>query len=244
MPPGGGGAEWVVRRRPSRYPHSRLPQSPTGRSCLGKLLPLAGLATAVVVAGTIAFVGSALQGDASTAGVASPGATSSLPASHPTISGGAPVAAPSAEPLSQSIRRLEKARAADPDDTDVLLELGDAYFAQRDYDQAGAAYGDVLELQPEDPTATVRLAMTWHAIGHPRRAIAAILEVLAGRPDDQEAHYSLAIVYFSERRVADARAQWVAAARIDPDSDLGRRSQSFVDLLDGKEPGGQDGEGD
>jgi tetratricopeptide (TPR) repeat protein len=124
-----------------------------------------------------------------------------------------------------------------------LLELGDAYFLQRDYDLAGRAYEGVLRLRPDDPTATVRLAMVWHAAGRPRRAMAAIEEALAAHPDDQEAHYSLAIVYFSEERLAEAREQWLAAARIDPRSELGRRSQSFVDLLDGDEPGESSGDG-
>ncbi len=56
--------------------------------------------------------------------------------------------------------------------------------------------------------------------------------MLDAHPDDQEAHYSLAIVYFSIGRVGEAKAEWQTAARIDPKSLTGRRSQSFVDLLE------------
>ena len=56
--------------------------------------------------------------------------------------------------------------------------------------------------------------------------------MLDAHPDDQEAHYSLAIVYFSTGRVGEAKAEWQTAARIDPTSVTGRRSQSFVDLLE------------
>ena len=59
--------------------------------------------------------------------------------------------------------------------------------------------------------------------------------MLAAHPDDQDAHYSLAIVYFSGGRVDEAKQEWQTAARIDPSTTTGRRSQSFVDLLEGHE---------
>ena len=83
--------------------------------------------------------------------------------------------------------------------------------------------------------AQVGLAMVWHAQGDSKRAETALRAVLDAHPDDQEAHYSLAIVYFSTGRVGDAKAEWETAARIDPASTTGRRSQSFVDLLEDQE---------
>jgi cytochrome c-type biogenesis protein CcmH/NrfG len=205
---------------------------------LGKLLPLAGVATAVVVAGTIVFIGSAMQGDVPTAGVATPGATASLPAGHLAIGGGgAPATTPSAEPLAQSVRRLEKARAADPDDVDVLLELGDAYFMAQRLRQAEDAYSEARALAPDDPAAQVGLAMVRHAQGDSRRAESMLRAVIEEHPDDQDAHYSLAIVCFSAGRVDEAKEQWQAAAAIDPRSLTGRRSQSFVDLLEDQQSG-------
>jgi cytochrome c-type biogenesis protein CcmH/NrfG len=56
--------------------------------------------------------------------------------------------------------------------------------------------------------------------------------VLKAHPDDQDAHYTLAIVYFSAGRVDEAKQEWQTAAGIDPTSTTGRRSQSFVDLLE------------
>ena len=56
-------------------------------------------------------------------------------------------------------------------------------------------------------------------------------------PDDQDAHYSLAIVCFSDGRIDAAKEQWETAAGIDPSSTTGRRSQSFVDLLDDQQSG-------
>jgi tetratricopeptide (TPR) repeat protein len=204
---------------------------------LGKRLVIAGVAVAALLAGAIVVIGTAADGGGSAAGGAS-ATDASLPSGHPSIADDVtptPVAPEAA--VAKTIRRLEKARAADPSDSGVLLDLGDAYFLQQEYDRAGEAYGEALRLQPDDPTATVRLAMVWHASGESRRAIRVIERVLGERPGDQEAHYSLAIVYFSEGRVAEARDQWATAARIDPSSELGRRSQSFVDLLEDAQSG-------
>jgi Tfp pilus assembly protein PilF len=74
--------------------------------------------------------------------------------------------------------------------------------------------------------------MVWHAEGDSKRAETALAEVVEAHPDDQEAHYSLAIVYFSAGRVDEAKQEWQTAARIDPLTTTGRRSQSFVDLLE------------
>jgi Tfp pilus assembly protein PilF len=93
-------------------------------------------------------------------------------------------------------------------------------------------------LEPGNAAAQVGLALVWHAQGDSKKAEAALRSVLAAHPDDQKAHYSLAIVYFSAGRVDEAKAEWQTAARIDPTSTTGQRSQSFVDLLDDQKSSG------
>jgi Tfp pilus assembly protein PilF len=115
------------------------------------------------------------------------------------------------------------------------LALGDAYFIAQRNARAADVFADVLALDPDNAAAKVKLAMVWHAGGETKRAEKAITKVLAARPDHQEAHYSLAIIYFSTDRSREAREQWQKAAGIDPTTTIGRRSQSFVDLLDGKD---------
>ncbi len=126
---------------------------------------------------------------------------------------------------------LEKKRAKDPNDVGVLLDLGKAYFMRQRLQQSEQAYSEALAQQPDNAMAQVGLALVWHAQGDSKRAETVLLQVLDAHPDDQEAHYSLAIVYFSTGRVGEAKAEWQTAARIDPTSLTGRRSQSFVDLL-------------
>jgi tetratricopeptide (TPR) repeat protein len=193
------------------------------------------IAVAAVLAAVIVIASSARH-DLSD-GSASPAAdASALPPEHPNTgvspqSGMVDTAAAAA-----SIAVLERAHAANPDSVRVALNLGDAYFAAERYDDAATVYAKALEIDPGHPSATVRMAMVWHARGDDERAIRAIERVIAALPDYQEAHYDLALIRFSRQETAEAREAWVQAARIDPTSRLGRASEDFVDLLsDGEE---------
>lgn len=198
-----------------------------------------GLGVATLVAVTVVVVGPGAGSGGSNVGV-EPQTGQSLPAAHSSVAASSPSdsvdssrASGTSDSLRKMIAQLEKAHAAHPRDTAVLLKLGDADFLGQRYQAAAWAYQSVLLIKPTNATAKVHLAMVWHAEGQIDRATKAIKAVLAKAPNDQAAHYSLAIVYFSANRVDEARMEWAKAAKIDPNSTIGRRSQSFVDLLEG-----------
>jgi cytochrome c-type biogenesis protein CcmH/NrfG len=206
---------------------------------LRKHYVLAGVGVAVLVAAVIVVVGtSSGNGDAAGTVATTPTAGQSLPPGHPSVDakGGAATPAPvTDDAVQQKIARLVTASADQPDNVAVLLELGDAYFLGQRYQRAARTFRAALQLDPGNPTATVRLAMVWHADGDTARAAQAIQAVLDSTPGNQEAHYSMAIIYFSADRIDEAKAEWVTAAKLDPSTAIGRRSQSFVDLLEGKQ---------
>jgi cytochrome c-type biogenesis protein CcmH/NrfG len=198
-----------------------------------------GVGVAVLVAVVIVVVGTS-SGDGSAASTVERPSTAgqSLPPGHPSVAakGGEATPAPvTDDAVQQKIAQLVTASADQPDNVGVLLELGDAYFLGQRYQKAARTFHTALRLDPGNPTATVRLAMVWHAEGDSERAAQAIQAVLDTAPQNQEAHYSMAIIYFSTDRIDEAKAEWVAAADLDPTTAIGRRSQSFVDLLEGKQ---------
>lgn len=199
---------------------------------------LIGIGVAALVAVTIVVIGAGPGGDGSTAAGDAPATTQPLPSGHPPVNGkgaGDTAATPGDPAVKRSIAQLKAAVKSHPQDADRLLELGDALFMGRQYGAAGRAFQSVLRLRPDNAAATVRLAMVWHADGDSSRAIAKLEDVIAATPQDQEAHYSLAIVYFSQGDAARAKTEWQTAADLDPSSLIGRRSKSFVDLLEGKQ---------
>jgi cytochrome c-type biogenesis protein CcmH/NrfG len=200
---------------------------------------LTGVGVAVLVAAVIVVVGTSSGGGDAAGTVAEPSpAGQSLPPGHPAVGDKAGKSTPAPvtdDAVQQKIAQLESASADQPDNVAVLLDLGDAYFLGQRYQQAASAFRGALQIDPGNPTATVRLAMVWHADGESQRAAQAIQAVLDKTPRNQEAHYSMAIIYFSDDRIDEAKNEWVAAAMLDPSTAIGRRSQSFVDLLEGKQ---------
>lgn len=204
-------------------------------------LALVAVGVAVAVAAGVVIAGVSSGGE--TGGSSPDTAETALPEGHPSIDGGeagrddggqTAVAQASG---GGGVKDLEARRDADPGDARVLVDLGQAYFMAQRLGDAEKAYTQALELRPGSAPARIGLAMVWHAQGDSDRAEEALRAVLKDHPDDQEAHYSLAIVYFSDGQIDAARDEWQTAAGIDPSTITGRRSRSFVDLLDDGQSG-------
>ena len=203
-------------------------------------LAFIAVGVAVAVAAAVVVVGVS-SGDGEAAGANAEATAGALPTGHSSLASdqddpGTPDADGDAD-SGDGISLLESKRAEHPRDVAVLLDLANAYFMSQRLTPAERAYADALELKPDSAMAQVGLAMVWHAQGDSKRAETALHRVLKDHPDDQDAHYSLAIVCFSAGRIDEAKEQWETAAGIDPSSTTGRRSQSFVDLLSDDQSG-------
>jgi cytochrome c-type biogenesis protein CcmH/NrfG len=193
-------------------------------------LALIAVGAAVTAAAVVVAVGMSSSDNGGTTGAAAGATPGALPSGHPTVATTA--VSTTGAGVQDAITRLEARSAADPGNVGLLLDLGDAYFLGQHLRQAKDAYTRALRKEPDNTAGRVGLAMVWQAQGDSGRAEAALRSVIATHPGDQGAHYSLAIVYFSQGNVGRAKVEWQAAARIDPRSTTGRRSQSFVDLLE------------
>jgi tetratricopeptide (TPR) repeat protein len=207
-------------------------------------LAFIAVGVAVAVAAAIVIAGMSSGGEAAGGAAVTDPAGGELPSGHPSISsdetGGEKDedgARTAGESETGALERLEARRGEDPDDVAVLLDLGEAYFMAQRLGEAEQAYTQALEAEPDSTPAQVGLAMVWHAQGDSRRAEEALHAILEQHPDDQDAHYSLAIVFFSDGQIDAAKDEWQKAAGIDPTSVTGRRSQSFVDLLEDGQSG-------
>lgn len=205
----------------------------TGRTCLNRSLTLIAFGAAAALAIAIVVVGTTTGGDSVTS-AADQSSPDPSPASGRLATDGDRQAteAQADKALRRRIRRLEAESAADPADTSILVELGDAYVLGERLRQAARAFGAALRLHPDDSEISIRLALVWQAQGASSRALRTLKSVVAAHPDNQGAHYALAIVFYSEGDVVGARHEWETAARIDPSTSIGQRSRSFVDLLE------------
>lgn len=199
-------------------------------------LTLAALiVVAIVVAGTISS-GSTPSADGAPPTVGS----GPLPSGHPPLqaSGGSAGQGSSSATgdTSAMISTLEKKLASHPTDTKTALALADAYLSANRPDKALKLYDDIVGREPGNLTARVQLALALHASGDDKKALAILGALIESAPDNQAAHYNLAIIYFSQGKTAAAKQEWQKAAAIDPTSRLGLSSQNFVDLMEGRTP--------
>ena len=196
-----------------------------------------GVAAALAVTVVVIVVdgcASSGQGSSAVPSTTMPTVPPSLPAVGAAT--GSPASTNSGATVQQTIAHLEKALAKQPGDVKTELALANAYLLSQRYDQAALLFSEVLATNPENRIAPVRLALVWHAQGNDQKAISRIASVLRKWPNDQEAHYTLATIYFSQQRTEDARSEWQRAAEIDPTTRIGRTAENFVNLLSDRTP--------
>ena len=196
-------------------------RAPHGRTSVRRSLALIAVGVAVAVAAAVIVAGMSSGGGESAGASGDPTAGGGLPSGHPSV------AVDQDDPETQGtdadadedgdadsgddIAQLEERRRQDPGDVAVLLELGNAYFMAQRLQQAERAYSQARALAPDSAVAQVGLAMVRHAQGDSKRAESMLRAVIEEHPDDQDAHYSLAIVCFSSG--ARRRGQGAVADR-------------------------------
>ena len=199
-----------------------------------------GLTLAALVVVAIILVGTMGSGSTpSVDGVPPTGATP-LPSGHPSIAAGGEAAGQGSSAATgdaaAKVSKLEKKLAQDPTDTETALALGDAYLSADQPDKALTLYKAIVGREPDNLTARVQLALALHATGDDKQAVAFLEDLIASSPDNQAAHYNLAIIYFSQQRSDLAKQEWEKTAEIDPTSKVGQQARNFVDMMEGRTP--------
>jgi len=123
----------------------------------------------------------------------------------------------------EALARLKSAQAKRPDDARLALQVGLVLQEQRKYDEAFAWFQQTVAKDPGALAAwyqigrTAVLSNSRHAEGE-----AALKRYLAGKPETNDpphaaAHWRLGMLYEQQQRPTDARAQYQAALKLDPD---------------------------
>lgn len=101
-----------------------------------------------------------------------------------------------------------------PDDVEAWDVTGSAHHTLGEADQALAAYGRVIELQPNHVDARMARAGLYIDLGQPEKALADIRYVRDNHPLDLRAPYLQGVILFQENRQAEARAAFLDAAGV------------------------------
>ncbi|MGG6294061.1 tetratricopeptide repeat protein [Leptolyngbya sp. AN02str] len=99
----------------------------------------------------------------------------------------------------------------------LLFEQGNVFAANKDYEEAIAAYDQALTLQPGDHEALNNKGSALFNLGRYEEAIAAYDQALAIQPDDHDALYNKGIALSDLGRYEEAIAAYDHALAIQPD---------------------------
>lgn len=130
-----------------------------------------------------------------------------------------------------SISDLRTKVQAAPTDVGARVELGNAYYAAGQYDEAKASFLEAIALDYRSGDAHYGLGLAEFARGDYQAALFEFGEVTRLFPDRFDGHFNKAVTLARLRRPADAAAEFKEAiAQADPEASNDDRVQSYLGL--------------
>ncbi len=118
------------------------------------------------------------------------------------------------------------------DDLSTHSTLRDRLRVQTDQQSAEKAYKRAVALRPEDEKARCNLGALYVRLHREPDALEQFQTVLKQNPKSALAHYNLAIMFADAKIYREAVQEWRAAAKADPQGDIGKRSEQNVKIVE------------
>lgn len=134
----------------------------------------------------------------------------------------------------------------------AYLDTGEAHLREGRLQEAEASFKALLQIDPDDPPAHLKLGLVYNAAGRHAEAVESFKRVILKQPDSADAHQNLGEAYIGLRKYADAARAAEAAIKLRPESpaahyvaglahaSLGQREQALASLDKLKELKGDD----
>lgn len=113
----------------------------------------------------------------------------------------------------------------------AAINLGLAYLGKGDYPRAREELTAVLHANPRKLEARVSLGRVYFAMDKPEQAAAEYRKALDIYRDYGDAHYYLGLALLKLQKIDAARNAFREAMRIKPNSEVGRSSLEYLELL-------------
>lgn len=113
----------------------------------------------------------------------------------------------------------------------ATINLGLAYLGKGDYPKAQEELRAVAAVNPRNPVVHLSLGRVLFAMEQTEQALTEYKKALTIYNDYGAAHYYAGLAYLKLNNMSAARASFKEAVRIMPDTEMGRSSQEYLDLL-------------
>jgi cytochrome c-type biogenesis protein CcmH/NrfG len=125
----------------------------------------------------------------------------------PSGSGPPPVQQAVSPDYSLQINELKRRLQSNPNDVDLLVQLGNTYFDSNMYPESIEAYEKSLALSPGNPNVLTDLGIMYRRNGQPEEAIKRFREAASISPNHPQSRMNLGIVlYYDFGDTAGAKA--------------------------------------
>lgn len=135
--------------------------------------------------------------------------------------------------VADSVEKFQQALRLSPNHLLSLVNLGNAYRAQKQWDDARTVLQHAVEIAPEDPEANYALGMVYAQTNDTVNAYEHLQRALKSRPNYPEALNNLGILYLVTQRRDDAVASFEQCIRAAPAFDQGYLNLARVYALEG-----------
>ncbi len=137
----------------------------------------------------------------------------------------------SASPTNNStlIEELKASLKARPDDPEVMVHLGDAYFDLKQFNEAVTYYKMALAKKPNDAEIFNDIGLSVHYLGNSPEGLRYVEEGLKKNPYHQRVWLTKGfILAYGMGDLEGARAAWEKARTLNPESQVGKAASEFL----------------
>ena len=134
----------------------------------------------------------------------------------------------------QAIEAFQHALQIDPSHSVALLNLGNAYRQEKDWNAAEKTLQKAFALSPDDAEVNYNLGMVYAQLTDSDRAFERLKQALALRPVYPEALNNLGVLYLRSRRVDEAIHSFEECIRVSPAYDQSYLNLARVYAIQGK----------
>lgn len=157
-----------------------------------------------------------------------------LPSNHDILNSLYLVERESSGDTSESVARIEKALAEDPENPRLLLLEGNIALAQHRGEDAEASFQKAIELAPDDLKGYEHLARYYSATGRLQEAIDTYETAVAARPQAAQLYHLLGVLYELGGEKQKAIANYEQAVRRAPNLGEAKNNLAYMFAESGK----------
>lgn len=131
------------------------------------------------------------------------------------------------------IEEIKARLVEDPDNPDLLIRLGDAYFSQRRFNEAAKYYKKCVEVAADNPDVYNNLGLTLHYLGDSAEGLRYIDQGIEKDPYLQRIWLTKGFILASGMgNLEGAKSAWEKARAMDPDSQVGKAASEYLAQID------------